>query len=81
MRGQQHGLLQGPQEFNELGQGLVQEDGVYLFTTVEEGATFDLESVDLRGPAVDGDLRHHVHVEGAISTDGRQLDDVTPPGV
>ena len=41
----------------------------------------DPEAWDRRVPSFHGDLRHHVHVEGAISTDGRQLDDITSLGV
>ena len=59
----------------------MQEDGVHSSTVLEEFAIVDPEACDRPGPSFDGDLRHHVHVEGAISTDGRQLDDVTPPGV
>ena len=45
----------------------------------EEGAILDAETCVLRGPTFDGDLRHRVHVECAVSTEGPQLDDITLP--
>ena len=59
----------------------MQDGGVHSSTVLEEFVIMDPEACDRRGPSVDGDLRHHVHVEGVISADGRQLDDITSLGV
>ena len=59
----------------------MQDGGVHSSTVLEEFAIMDPEAWDRRVPSFHCDLRHHVHVEGAISTDGRQLDDITSLGV
>lgn len=69
------------EESDEGGESLAEWDGLYTSPMEQQGATVDSEACDPGGVSTDGVVWKSVDVKEPVSTDGRQLDDVTHCGV
>lgn len=78
---QQHGATEGAEEGDEGGEGIRDGDGAHWSPTDKQLAIFDGTACDLCGTAWDGAAGEGVGIEDTVSTDGRQLDEVTHTSV
>lgn len=78
---QHHGAGEGAQEGDEGGENFIQGDGVHELPAAKQDAIADGEAGDVCGALGEGEPGDGEGVEDPLSTDGRQLDDVTHRGV
>lgn len=74
---QHHGPAEGAKEGDEGGESLDQRDGVHRFAAEKQAVVSDREACDVLGALGEGAAGEGVDVKHPLSTDGRQLDDVT----
>lgn len=74
---QQHGAAEGSQELDEGDQSIDERDGVHREPVEVQAVISDGEARHLFGALSEGAAGQGVHVKDPLSTDRRQLDDVT----
>lgn len=74
---QHHGVAEGTKEGDEGGEKIMNRDGVHQIPVAEQSASYDREACDLSGTVSEGMAGEGVGIKDPLSTDGRQLDDVT----